>query len=369
MDSISPDWDTTRHDYRALKNEWHVVARTDDLSDGGVLEVRLLGENLVLWRSSGALHAWKNYCIHRGAKLSMGWVKGERLICPYHGWEYGSDGQCIRFPAHPTITPSRRARAFRHRAEERYGYIWVSLGEPTTSIPVFPEWNDATYRKVHAGPYRYRANALRAVENFLDASHFPFVHANLNGVPDAPDPIEDYAVTLDENGLSTSDITVFQPYGDHRGIPVTATYRYTCFRPTTAYFKKKTGEIERFCTYMTVTPSDIDACVVWLIVAINFGAELTVERILARQDMVFEQDRRIVESQRPYPLPLESTAEFHTRSDRYGLEYRKWIKRLGSPTLDAGTATSLGHSVVVEEVRDGAEPAEVLEQGYGVARQ
>jgi phenylpropionate dioxygenase-like ring-hydroxylating dioxygenase large terminal subunit len=83
---------------------------------------------------------------------------------------------------------------------------------------------------------------------------------------------------------------------------------------------------------MTVTPSDIDACIVWLIVAINFGPELTREQILARQDLVFEQDRRIVESQRPYPLPLELTAEFHVRSDRYSVEYRKWIKRLGSPS-------------------------------------
>ncbi|RBH50671.1 aromatic ring-hydroxylating dioxygenase subunit alpha, partial [Pseudomonas sp. MWU13-2860] len=143
------------------------------------------------------------------------------------------------------------------------------------------------------------------------------------------EPLPDYQVFKDEHGLRTSEISVFQPYGDHRGIPVTARYTYSVFNPTTAYFVKKTGDTERFCTFLNATPVDEAECVIWLIVAINFGADLSEEKILYRQDMVFEQDRLILESQRPARLPLDLQQEMHVRSDRLGIEYRRWIKELG----------------------------------------
>ncbi|KMN35268.1 MULTISPECIES: aromatic ring-hydroxylating dioxygenase subunit alpha [unclassified Chromobacterium] len=324
-------WDRAGLDYQALKKQWHVVARGEEVSAEQPKAVRLLGEELVLWRDgSGQIHAWKDYCGHRGAKLSLGCVKKGEIECPYHGWRFDAGGQCTRVPAHPDqATPSSARLIFRHHAAERYGLIWVSLDAPQRPLPVFPEWEDGSFRKVFAGPYRYMGNALRSVENFLDASHFPFVHANLNGDPDAPEPLPDYQVFKDEHGLRTSEISVFQPYGDHRGIPVTARYTYSVFNPTTAYFVKKTGDTERFCTFLNATPVDEAECVIWLIVAINFGADLSEEKILYRQDMVFEQDRLIVESQRPARLPLDLQQEMHVRSDRLGIEYRRWIKELG----------------------------------------
>jgi phenylpropionate dioxygenase-like ring-hydroxylating dioxygenase large terminal subunit len=325
---IAPSWDTERADYRAIVNDWHVVRPSQAVAEGTIVAARLLGEDIILWRHNGEVHAWKDYCRHRGARLSRGWVKDGSVVCPYHGWEYGADGACRRYPAHPKTRPSIRAAAFRHHASERYGYVWVCMGSPISDVPPFPVWGDATYRKVQAGPYYYDANALRAVENFLDAAHFPFVHANLNGNPDDPDELADYNVVLTDEGLRTSEISVFQPYGDHRGIPVTARYQYSCFRPTTAYFNKKTGEVERFCTFMAVTPADLETCVVHLTVAINFGWDLSVEQILARQDKVFEQDRLIVESQRPKPLPLHPKDEMHLRSDLLSVEYRRWIRTL-----------------------------------------
>lgn len=327
--TIPPSWDPARTDYRALVDDWHVVAPSEAVAEGAIVPARLMGEDIVLWRDQGRVHAWKDYCRHRGARLSLGWIKDGCVVCPYHGWEYGADGICRRYPAHPLLKPSSRITAFVHHAQERYGYVWVSMGKPAGDVPPFPVWEDPAFRKVQAGPYRYEANALRAVENFLDASHFPFVHAYLNGDPDRPDEIEDYEVMLTDEGLVSSEISVFQPYGDHRGIPVTARYRYSCFLPTTAYFNKKTGETERFCTFMAVTPCDLETCIVHLTVAINFGWDLSVEQILSRQDKVFEQDRKIVESQRPKPLPLNPRDEMQLRSDRLGVEYRRWVRARG----------------------------------------
>jgi phenylpropionate dioxygenase-like ring-hydroxylating dioxygenase large terminal subunit len=330
-------WDRTGLDYLALRNQWHVVARSSDVSAMQPRATKLLGEELVLWRDDNhQVNAWKDYCGHRGAKLSLGCVKEGQIECHYHGWRYDASGKCTRVPAQPErAAPASDRLIFKHYAAEKYDLIWASLDVPERPLPTFPEWDNDAFRKVFAGPYHYKGNALRSVENFLDASHFPFVHANLNGVPENPEPLKDYKVFESATGLSSSEISVFQPYGDHRGIPVTARYTYSVFNPTTAYFVKKTGELERFCTFLNATPTDEDECFVWLIVAINFGAELTEEKILYRQDIVFEQDRLIVESQRPARLPLDLNQEMHVRSDLLGVEYRRWIRALGEKTRKA----------------------------------
>jgi phenylpropionate dioxygenase-like ring-hydroxylating dioxygenase large terminal subunit len=322
-------WDRGAIDYKALLNQWHVVARSVEVKANTPFAVKLLGEELVVWRSRAGINVWKDYCGHRGAKLSLGCVRDGQIECPYHGWRYADTGQCVKIPAHPHVAPPSRRLVYPHRGVERYGLIWASLGHPEHDVPSFPEWDDESFRKVYAGPYRYRANALRTIENFFDASHFPFVHAHINGDPDHPDAIEEYEVYRTRQGLKTSEITVFQPYGDHRGIPVTARYTYHVCSPTTAYFTKKTGGTERFCTLLSTTPTDEDEAVLYLIVAINFGENLTEAQILSRQDRVFEQDRLIVESQRPYRLPLDLHQEMHVRSDRLAVEYRRWIKELG----------------------------------------
>lgn len=323
----------------ALVDEWHAIAFSKDVEEGGMIAVRLLGEDLVLWRNEGQLMLWKDLCIHRGARLSKGWVIDGTVVCPYHGWRYGASAQCTLIPAHPNTPPPLKARAFPHRVEERYGVVWGSLGDPKRDLPVFPEWGDPSFRFFEAGPYVFKANSFRSVENFIDATHFPFVHAGLNGVMSDPDPIQDYKVTKDEAGLATSGISVYQPYGDHRQIPVNSIYHFKVMSPVTAYFNKHLkiadeknahlgGADDRFCTFLTAQSIDEVNCVIRLVVAINYGAELTEEDILKRQDVVFSQDRDIVETQHPERIPRDLREELHVRSDRLAVAYRRWIKEL-----------------------------------------
>jgi phenylpropionate dioxygenase-like ring-hydroxylating dioxygenase large terminal subunit len=324
----------------ALIDDWHVVAFSKDISEGQLTPTRLLGEELVIWRHEGKVHVWKDLCIHRGAQLSKGWVVEGTVVCPYHGWRYNCDAKCVLIPAQPQTKPPLKARAFPHRCEERYGMVWATLGNPSHDIPLFPEATDPTFRMFNAGPYPFNANCFRSVENFIDATHFPFVHAGLNGVMDAPDKLEDYTVSKGPDGLATSGIKVYQPYGDHRQVPVFAEYRYRCMRPNAAYFSKSVciadpkqehrgGDNDRFCTFLTAQPLDEVTCIIRLAVAINFGPELTEADILRRQDLVFSQDRAIVETQHPERIPIDLRQELHLRSDRLGLEYRRWLKELG----------------------------------------
>jgi phenylpropionate dioxygenase-like ring-hydroxylating dioxygenase large terminal subunit len=324
-----------------LLNEWHVVGYSSDFVAGTIYPVRLLERELIVWRSDDdQIHVWEDLCIHRGARLSKGWIKNDSVVCPYHGWEYNGSGACTLMPAAPDEKPMKKAKAFPYSAVERYGFVWTCLGEPESDIPVFPEWEDAGFMKVHSGPYNYAANGFRAVENFIDASHFPFVHAGLNGVMDKPDRLEPYSVEEVDGGLRSSEVRVFQPWGDARGKPLVAFYTYHAFRPLVGYFSKRTqdsdaeGNIisdksDTFATLFTVQPLDAVNCIVRVCAAMDVSPRPDPDAVRARADVVFGQDRDIVESQRPERIPTELRYELHHRTDLMGQRYRTWLRNKG----------------------------------------
>ena len=95
--------------------------------------------------------------------------------------------------AHSVASPDRaipaKARASSFKAEERYGLIWVCLGQPRTDIPEFPpEFHDPSFNwKPYSTEGLWKANAARMLENLADYSHFPFVHPGTLGDPDNPE--------------------------------------------------------------------------------------------------------------------------------------------------------------------------------------
>jgi phenylpropionate dioxygenase-like ring-hydroxylating dioxygenase large terminal subunit len=330
-------WDKNALDYMALIDQWHVVASSTDVTAEKPVAAKLLGEKIVLWRSkNGEINAWQDYCAHRGTPLSLGKVKDCKIVCAYHGWHFNSEGQCVHVPAHPDQSTPQKSVVQRYKTTEKYGFIWVSIGEPESDIPRVPQWENADYRKVHAGPYSYQANALRCMDNFMDASHFPHVHPGINGRGDEPDTTINYKVIEKANELRTTEFTVVQPYADARGIPLSVRYHYYCLSPTVAYSDKQTGPEEHWFTWCALTPVDENQAIFWLIMSFNYGKDIPESKILERQAMVFgEQDRWIVEAQRPFSLPLDVTDEMHVNSDRLGVAYRRWVKALGEKKRQA----------------------------------
>ena len=313
-------------DDAVLVDDWHVVARADDVPDGRPIGVRLLDEDLVLWRAGDRVHAWRDLCIHRGSRLSLGSVQDATLACAYHGWTYGEDGRCVRFPAHTDQRPPATARVTVYQAVQRYGWVWVSLGSPAHDVPLFEQWDDPAFRKVHCGPYTVRASGPRVIENFLDVTHFPFVHQGLLGDPAHPE-VSDYAAEVGPEGVTARDISVWQPDPDGLGQGATVTYTYRVPRPLTAGFVK-TSTGPRFAMYFTVTPVDELCSIAWMYVAMDYG-DMSDERVRAFQDEIISQDIPVVESQRPELLPLDLQVELHLRSDRTAIAYRRWLDRLG----------------------------------------
>lgn len=316
-----------------LSNDWHPVVWSSELPEGSILPARVLGEDLVLWRVHGQANVWQDLCVHRGTRLSLGHVQGDRLSCGYHGWTYDEKGDCVRIPAHPDQKPPPKAQVRTYHCTEKYGMVWACLGEPRDEVPEFAEWEDPSYRKVFCGPYRYNAGAPRAVENFLDVAHFPFVHAGLLG-DEAHAEIQDYQVETSPSGIVARDVVVWQPDPDGTGRGSSVNYTYKVLRPFTAYFSKHSKEGD-FAIQLNVTPADEATSVAWMCIALNYAPNTSDSELRAYQDKITGQDIPIVESQRPERLPLDLQAELHLRSDRIAVAYRKWLKELG---LSFGTA-------------------------------
>ena len=74
-------------------------------------------------------HVWEDRCPHRGMRLSYGYVRADRIACLYHGWQYGTDGHCLRIPAHPEIKPPPSIMVWRHSCREALGLIFAHFGE------------------------------------------------------------------------------------------------------------------------------------------------------------------------------------------------------------------------------------------------
>jgi phenylpropionate dioxygenase-like ring-hydroxylating dioxygenase large terminal subunit len=339
-----------------LGQEWLAVAWSREIALHQILPRRIMGRDLVLWRSSEGLHCWRDLCIHRGARLSLGKIRQadspahssppvvsrasspdsvtarDCLICPYHAWEYAPTGECVRFPSQPELTPPDKAHAEVYPVEERYGAVWISMTDPGRPVLDFPIAEDPGFRTLLAGPYRFRALGPRVVENLLDVAHLGFVHAGLLGDPMRGEVL-DYAVTpgsLEPHGAGPEaiEIPMWQPDPDGTGQPALVTYHYWVTTPLTAGLIKTHGD-QRFGILAQVAPIDEEYCESRLIMCLNYGNEIPAEELISFQDRVTEQDRVIVESQRPELLPLDLQAELHLRSDRMAIAYRKWLQAIG----------------------------------------
>lgn len=312
-----------------LKNDWHVVARSQDLQQGKVLKARLLGEDLVLWRSGDQAKAWQDRCPHRGASLARGWVEDDTLVCPYHGFAFNNSGHCVHVPAHPDQPPPKRSRACvqTFHVQERYGFVWVCLGTPQKDVPPFSEWDDPNYHKFCFGPDRYQSSAPRAIENFIDVNHIAYVHGGSLGQPEQA-KMGDYKVEVNQDGIKVSEVNLWQVDPGLTGQGKSDSAGLQILRPLTVCLRRGSAD-HRLTIFFTITPVDEEECIAWRWMFLNDAQEVLETEFNGFVNTIISEDIEAVESQRPRRLPLDLQAEFHLPSDRTTIAYRKWLKKLG----------------------------------------
>jgi vanillate O-demethylase monooxygenase subunit len=323
-------------DFKALKACWHPVAYAHELGEAPIRR-RLLGEDVVLWRdTSGTAHALRDLCIHRGTALSLGRVVGDRIMCPYHGWQYGGDGICTLIPqlAEPTRIPGK-ARVDAFTCDERYGLLWVAMQEPRYALPEIREFDDSNWIVVRAGPYEWNADASRQLENFTDFGHFPWVHPGLLGDPERP-VVPDYSVRTEGHVLLYDIVRPEAPNSDD--FPVFANdadvaperrSRYQLHLPYTILLRLGWGGEKGMVYFFASQPVDEDRCIGYVTIGRNYDREQPDAVLQDFEDTIFEQDRQVVESQRPERVPFDLAAEMHLKFDAVAISYRKAMREQG----------------------------------------
>ncbi len=314
-----------------LLNRWHPVALASELADAP-LGVTVLGEDIVLWRTNDALCAWKDLCVHRGVRLSLGTVCNNRIRCPYHGWEYAGDGRCVHIPADPETKIPAKARAVAiYQAVEHRGLIWVCLGDAPAELPDIPQFAESGYRVIPCGPYHIEAAAPRVVENFLDLSHPPILHDGYLG-DSAHAQIPDYRIEEQGETYGIRDVRYFQPDPDGSGEGKDVLYDFDVYAPFTVGFVKHVGgreAPEKFVLMFAVRPKSQTTSCAYFIAGYNYGADLSDEDISEFHGAIIGQDKPILESQRPEFLPMDLSEELHLRSDAATARYRRYLKATG----------------------------------------
>jgi phenylpropionate dioxygenase-like ring-hydroxylating dioxygenase large terminal subunit len=313
---------------------WHPVAQSQDVAQAP-LAAHLLERDIVLWRDAeGRVQAFADQCPHRGARLSLGRVHGGRLECPYHGWQFAPGGQCVHVPALPHFTPLATHCARHYAVHEAHGLVWVRMEAGDAPPPAFAAEGDARLRKLNCGPYDVEASAPRIIENFLDMSHFGFVHEGWLGMREAA-AIEDYRVEPLPTGLRAMGCKAWQPQSNlHSTQAAQVEYTYEVTGPYTAVLTKVpeagTTAVQgwREAIALFVCPLTPETSRVWFRLAVA-DFDTPDEKLRAFQHTIFTQDQPVLESQRPRRLPLDLRAELHTAADKASSAYRRFLKAGG----------------------------------------
>ncbi|MEX3009676.1 aromatic ring-hydroxylating dioxygenase subunit alpha [Hoeflea sp. TYP-13] len=265
-------------------SHWYAIGRLEDVPEGGTRKTRLLGIDIVAHRSSGEVTVER---VEDHAPLAV---------------------------------------------QERYGHVWTTFSDEPKPLYDMPEFDEDGRRLVTAGCVTVRCSGLRAVENFLDMAHFPFVHTGILGEEDHAE-VEQYCVEMraDVNEVWATKCRFYQPKAaaTAEGGQMTH-YKYRVPHPfsTILYKTCPIREGAWDLVGLFIQPRDEDLCDVHSFVLV-FDEENTDTGLLHFQQTIFLQDRMILENQVPALLPLDPRRELPTRADASSIAYRRWLKENG----------------------------------------
>lgn len=298
-------------------------------------QVWLLGDPWMLVRIEGRLLALEDRCPHRLAPLSLGTVCGGELQCGYHGWRFNADGRCVAIPAiDPTDHIPRRANPRRPwGVQERYGLVWLAPEEPLCPVPDFEEWEREGFDQIRTTITATRAGAGLLVDNFLDASHFPYVHKRTFGDDRAARVVDD-GIETDGWFVRTRFSTWYRNFDD----PLVATGQHDAVQPQDL-LKQGGASLSvylRLCFPVTgatlailfcCTPETAGQTRIYKLVARDDtrGDPHRIAQTIVDEDLILAEDLVVLERYTAMETHLDQRVEVHTKGDRLSLAWRRLL--------------------------------------------
>lgn len=162
------------------KNAWYVACTPDEVAEKPLAR-RICGQAMVFYRGKEGVKALEDFCPHRGAPLSLGFVRDGDLVCGYHGLVMGCEGKTLSMPGQ-RVTAFPTIKSF--PVIERYGFIWVWPGAADLATEeALPDlfWAESPDWAYGGGMFHINCDYRLMIDNLMDLTHETYVHSNSIG--------------------------------------------------------------------------------------------------------------------------------------------------------------------------------------------
>ncbi len=281
-----------------IENLWHALGALKEIDAGQVNKTQLLGQPL---------------CYGKDANdVAFVWPASER---------------------HKTHTPVNFEALNRCLpVQVRYGYVWTCLGTPSEEIFDIPEYVEPDRRNLNAASMGVHVSAPRAIENFLDMGHFPYVHTDILGVEPHTE-VKDYDVTVSADAceILATRCLFYQPMASQAsagGADVEYVYRVPHPYCSILYKSSPLDAARQDVICIFIQPLDQEHIRAHMLLSV-LDVDNPDISIRAFQQTIFGQDKPILENQFPKRLPLDPRVETPIRADKSAITYRRWLRQKG----------------------------------------
>ncbi len=277
---------------------------------------------LNLWHPIGAI-----------AEAAPGGVQETVLLEERLSFAFNADGEPVVWRSRPGAQGvGQISAADRLPARSTYGYVWTSLGSPPADLFPIPEYEEPDRRKLNAATFGVNVSAPRAIENFLDMGHFPYVHTDILGVEPHTEVKEyDVEISVDRDEILATRCRFFQPMASTAsdgGADVDYVYRVPHPYCSVLYKSSPVDEARRDVIAVFLQPVDQEHVRAHMLLCVL--DEDNEDKVIKRfQQTIFGQDKPILENQVPKRLPLDPRAETPIRADKSAIAYRRWLSQKG----------------------------------------
>jgi phenylpropionate dioxygenase-like ring-hydroxylating dioxygenase large terminal subunit len=321
-------------------NFWYPIAASTDVSNEKPHRTEVLGVKLVAYRDdSGAAHVLADTCVHRGGSLGKGWVRDNCVVCPYHGWRFDKDGQCVGIPTLATgeHIPAR-AKVDSYPVQEKYGIVFAFLGDlPEEERPPLrevAEWEKPGWRANKLTVFEVGTFYERSIENGLDPSHNEFVHP-AQGSPVMRDEIKRKPLEVHDIPWGSEFLVRFEneekgteALGEKATLVPEVEAGSGHIGPNQMITWINFSETNRFSQYFYEAPINESRTRVFFVNMRSWllGPEHD-DRISKVNLVVAQEDIDILEELDPVRTPESPSEEILVRSDGAVVRYREWLKQ------------------------------------------
>lgn len=268
------------HD-QILLDDWHVVADMEQLRQSRTLQATLMGEELTVSQTDdGVVSVIRN-----------------------------TNGQDVT-------------------SRLKYGFVWTCPGTPARDIIHIPEAFEDDRYVVSGGSFGVKTSGLRVVENFLDMGHFPYVHTGWLGVEPHTEVLPYQVELTEDDEIIATECFFHQPVASptaQGGIEVE--YKYRVYRPFIVSLYKTNPDFDDRMDYIVlfIQPVGPEECVVHNMLC-YIKENMNKPDLRWFMQLIFAQDKPILENQLPRRLPLDPRAETPIRADKVAIMYRRWLR-------------------------------------------